>query len=143
MSNWSHIAGAIRINSLCCDAEGDKKIKKEIEEKLGKIIHYESPDDDWDLPEKDKTPTGSEGGLKYSYTISKKDRSSLSRDTILIEGDLRDYDGAEDLSTILEWVNRLINIPTFFIRQGILQVEMSEATFFITYSKEKDKFIIK
>ncbi len=144
MSNWTHVAGAIRIDAFCCyEEEMDKKIKEKIEKKLGKIIYFESSKNDWNLPEKDRTPTGSEGGLKYSYNISDKDGSSLSRDTILIEGDLRDYNGTEDLNKILEWVNRLTGGAKFFIRQGILQIEMNEETFIIIYSNEKNKFVIK
>lgn len=122
MSRWTHVGGVIRIDGL---PGADDKIRSEIQNRLGTIVKYESPREVWELPSDKTTPTGSEGGIEYFFTITGEE-NSLSRGVITIYADLRDFGTETQILTIVNWLNRLVieedNLD-FFIRQGVVQVE--------------------
>lgn len=97
MSNWTHVAGIIRIDSIRIfenNIDFDKLIGKEIE--------YDSSLTEWDTayehPE-EYMPFGSEGSLQKSIWVN-PDKDCLSAYTVSVFGDLRDYD---DLQEVVKW----------------------------------------
>lgn len=115
MSRWTHVAGIIRIDDLPFLGENNWM------EYFGKEVHFSSPMDVWkDLDEhpEDYLPTGSEGSL-HSSLWKNPDDHSLAAYTLMIFGDLRDYDTPEK---IIEWFKeKLSGIPV--VRQAVITVE--------------------
>lgn len=97
MSNWTHVAGIIRVDSI-----GDSDLLNKIKDIIGKEIHYGSSDKDWDdfsnHPEK-YLPCGSEGSLHSTIWENPK-KYCMAAYTVSIFGDLRDDDSATE---IIRW----------------------------------------
>jgi hypothetical protein len=111
MSQWTHLAGIIRLDSLGASIvrayPGGKlnKIKEAVTKALGNTCNFESPEETWD---KCDVPMGSEGSLQYNvFPNSDRDNCSLSWGYAVIWGDLRDF-GLDDVPKIHEWFQNSI-----------------------------------
>jgi hypothetical protein len=94
MSNWTHVAGVMRVDYYIM---GDDEL--DFDKLLGKECHdYDTFVDAYKHPEL-YLPMGSEGSLRKSVWINPND-SYLARYTVSIFGDLRDHDSADE---IIEW----------------------------------------
>ena len=95
MSNWTHVAGIIRIDDLgrCL---GTSYLNFE------RLINL---------------PCGSEGALKMQVWEN-PDKSSLAGYTVSVFGDLRDHDSADE---IVEWFKEICAI--FVVRQAAITVQ--------------------
>lgn len=115
MSNWTHVAGIIRID----DFRFNNKIP-DFDELIGKELHFEDPlakwDDAYQYPEK-YLPLGSEGSLEKSVWIN-PNKGSVAAYTVIIFGDLRDHD---DPREIVEWFRKICD--KFTIRNAVIVVE--------------------
>lgn len=98
MSNWTHVAGIIRID----DFRFGDFTEPDWDKIFGKELRYEDGYDKWeeaeDYPEH-FMPLGSEGSLSKSIWVN-PDKSCATAYTVSIFGDLRDYD---DLDGIINW----------------------------------------
>lgn len=98
MSNWTHVAGIIRVDDLAkCLGEPPLNFT----ELIGKEVTY----DDWEDVDKNPDkylPYGSEGSLKM-IVWENPDKIALCSYTVSIFGDLRDHDNAEE---IVEWFKK-------------------------------------
>lgn len=113
MSNWTHVAGIVRINHLVLNP--DDKI--DFEMIFGREVLW---DMDWSDIECDPRPTlpmGSEGSLRMSVWQN-PDPNSLAAYTISIFGDLRDHD---DPNEIINWFKE--KLKSFFVRQATITVQ--------------------
>ena len=101
MSNWTHVAGIIRIDDLRL---GDTI--PDFDDLIGKELHYEDTIAKWDdahyYPEK-YLPLGSEGSLMKSVWIN-PDEDMAAAYTVSIFGDLRDHDNAQE---IIDWFKKI------------------------------------
>lgn len=98
MSNWTHVAGIIRVDGLRING----KPKVDFDEILGKECLWESPTGVWDDAETNPDkylPMGSEGSLQKSVWENPI-KNCLDAYTISIFGDLRDHHSTSD---IIEW----------------------------------------
>lgn len=115
MSNWTHVAGIIRID----DFRFDNKIP-DFDELIGKELHFEDSFAKWDdadqYPEK-YLPLGSEGSLEKSVWIN-PNKGSVAAYTVSIFGDLRDHD---DPREIVEWFRKICD--KFTVRNAVIVVE--------------------
>src|SRR4030067_305874 len=139
MSRWSHVAGVIRIDALPLHSNCDVEWVAEVEKNLGKIVLFNSPRRLWDLPITEKTPMGSEGGIQYTINLT-GNKNSLTRGTITIFADLRDFGSLKDTKTIVSWLNNAFEkIKSCYIRQAIIQVEDEgkEGNGFIIWDDDK------
>ena len=97
MSNWTHVAGIIRVDCL-----HGMYAEPDFDQVFGKEIHFNSPYEDWDdyyrHPEK-YLPAGSEGSLTISIWANPKE-SHVTAYAVSIFGDLRDHDSPDE---IIEW----------------------------------------
>lgn len=96
MSNWTHVAGIIRV-----DCFGDNLVDK-INDIIGKEIHFNSSRDEWkdfDKNPDNYLPCGSEGSL-HMELWKNPNKSAVAAYTVSIFGDLRDHDSAID---IIKW----------------------------------------
>jgi hypothetical protein len=149
MSQWTQVAGAIRIDALVVHPSDevsaiditDNDVESDIQRSLGKdeSEYYEDIDHRY-------TPKGSEGHLKYQYLIiNKSDTSCIDRGTIVIHGSLRDYGGGDNTpyTEIIDWLNELANKNNrFTIRQGIVEISVSnDDTHIIRYDEKSGKFV--
>ena len=127
MSQWTQVAGSIRIDAVLMNEEEreDEKIKEDIEKCFGTVVKWESEQDVWKLPKEERTPTGSEGGLNYKYLTTEKDISCISRGAILIDGALRDY-GEDDYKDIQKWLNKAVDKSNgkWWVRQGVIEIDI-------------------
>lgn len=103
MSQWTHVAGAVRYDSLPFFPDNKQRIQALIQENL---------------------PTGSEGPL--TVTVEMTDDHSLNVANVLIAGDLRDF-GSEDVQGVLEWFGRIAKPDkshSLMVRQAVLTIEV-------------------
>lgn len=111
MSNWTHVAGIIRV---------DSREKLDFDKILGKECLSDSPSEVWDdaLENPSKyLPMGSEGSLQKSVWEN-PDRSCMDSYTISIFGDLRDHDS---ISEIVKWFIEKCNL--LWVRNAVITVE--------------------
>ena len=117
MSNWTHVAGIIRVDRIRVDDDAEEL---DFDEILGKECLSDSPSKVWDdaLKNPDKyMPMGSEGSLQKSVWEN-PDRGCVDSYTVSIFGDLRDHDS---ISEIIDWFIKKCNL--LWIRNAVITVE--------------------
>lgn len=109
MSQWTHLAGIIRLDSPGANIvrlptrDKNEKIKAAVVKALGNTCDYDSDTEAWD---RCNVPCGSEGSLQYKvFPDSDRDEHAANWGYISIWADLRDF-GAEDVPTIQEWFQK-------------------------------------
>ena len=89
MSQWTHVLGVVRYDSINLNVWPEPLNKKGLcESELNIIEQFFSED----------IPSGSEGPLQVDFVLTYRGP------TILITGDLRDF-GHEDVGLIVDWLN--------------------------------------
>ena len=118
MSNWSHVAAIVRVDSFPRCLQG---VETNFTKIFGKELSYE---DRWNLdlpevPDKDGEYLyyGSEGSLKMTVWVNPY-KESLAAYTISIFGDLRDDD---DPDAIIEWFKH--KCSKLDVRQACITVD--------------------
>lgn len=115
MSNWTHVAGIIRIDAF----RFEDKIP-DFDELIGRELHFMDTIAKWDdahkHPEK-YLPLGSEGSLMKSVWIN-PDRGDIAAYTVSIFGDLRDHHDAQE---IIDWFKKICD--KFTVRNAVIVVE--------------------
>lgn len=110
MSNWTHVAGIIRVDGLT---------ELDFDEVIGKECLWGSPSEVWEDAEvnPDKyLPMGSEGSLRKSVWEN-PDKNCLASYTISIFGDLRDHHSTTD---IIEWFKE--KCKELWVRNAVITV---------------------
>lgn len=116
MSNWTHVAGIIRVDDfrVGTDTEPDW------DSILGKELRYQDVFEKWveaeDHPER-FMPLGSEGSLIKNIWVNPK-KSCAAAYTVSIFGDLRNHD---DPDSIIEWFKD--KCSKLFVRQATITVK--------------------
>ena len=118
MSRWTHVAGVVRIDDLpflkatAWDAY------------FGKQCLWN--DDCWEDARKhpeEYLPMGSEGTLHSQLWVN-PDTRAMAAYTLMVFGDLRDYDTPQE---IIDWFKKKVfGIP--LVRQAVITVELEGAT---------------
>ena len=114
MSNWTHVAGIIRIDGIRDIEELD------FDKVIGKECLWESPTEVWEDAEANPDkylPMGSEGSLQKSIWEN-PNKHSLASYTISIFGDLRDHHSTSD---IIEWFKEKCKL--LWVRNAVITVE--------------------
>lgn len=96
MSNWTHVAGIIRVDCF------EYNLVDKINNIIGKEIHFNSSTGEWnDFGENPDSylPCGSEGSLRATIWENPNKHCAAAY-TVSIFGDLRDHDSAID---IIRW----------------------------------------
>ena len=114
MSNWTHVAGIIRVDLLrpLSDVQ-----EIDFTKMIGKELEY---DGDWDSYEEhpeEFLPAGSEGSLKMSVWAN-PEKNDATAYTVSIFGDLRHHDDPDE---IIEWFKKICE--KFMVRQACITVE--------------------
>ena len=115
MSNWSHVAGVIRIDSLRLDKNENQNMV--FDKLIGRECLWESDKSVWEDLEMNPSsfmPFGSEGTLK-KFIWANPDRCSVAAYTVTIFGDLRDHD---DPSEIINWFSKICD--KFWVRNAVI-----------------------
>lgn len=132
MSQWTHIAGVIRIDAL---RDGDERDIQQ-EKALKGLFRTWSYGDRDSKRYKCNVPSGSEGSIQVK--IVPGEDHSLAAYVILLWGDLRDFGDAEDIRNLKKWWKNLIDkferpgfappeIKNYYfmgIRQACLKIEV-------------------
>jgi len=132
MSNWTHVAGIIRVDAIrdVLDA------KINFDEIIGKECRWNSPSEIWDDIEANPDkylPMGSEGSLQMSVWEN-PDRNCMASYTISIFGDLRDHHSTSD---IIEWFKKKCEL--LWVRNAVITVENEWCgTVTYTYTKSEE-----
>ena len=116
MSNWTHVAGIIRVDCLRIDDMEELDFDKII----GKECLWGSPIEMWEDAEANPDkylPMGSEGSLQKSVWEN-PDKNCLASYTISIFGDLRDHHSA---SYIIEWFKEKCKL--LWVRNAVITVD--------------------
>lgn len=117
MSNWTHVAGVIRIDSF---RFGDDEGEPNFDEVIGKELHFHDSSEQWDYAFKHKEeylPLGSEGSLQKSIWIN-PDKDNVASYTVTIFGDLRDHHSLDD---IIDWFKGVC--AKVWVRNAIITVQ--------------------
>ena len=118
MSQWTHVCGCIRIDSL-----NHKTMKDLIRNAMGETLYYSSSMLKWEEAEEHPeryTPMGSEGGIEYDIWEN-PNHNHLDAYVVTIWGDLRDYN---DVQEIADWFNKIIYNSNFLIRDAVLSIDV-------------------
>lgn len=133
MSNWTHVAGVVRIDDLRLSDE-----TPDFDKMFGKEVRYEDSLDVWEDADEnpdDYLPMGREGSLRKSVWIN-PDNSSISAYTVSIFGDLRDHD---DPQAIVDWFEK--KLKNVWVRQAMITVSNEcngEVSWVWEYKEEDD-----
>lgn len=133
MSQWTHILGVIRYDSLNMNV-WPKPANKD------KIVHQEL--DIINAVWQSGVPEGSEGPLQVDCLLTNRGP------TVLLTGDLRDF-GRPEIQEILQWAQEMEKVGkeemiecrcATFIRDGIIRcdVEFDRNIYIITHSTEDE-----
>lgn len=121
MSNWSHVAGIIRIDAIRFEEETVEEATKMFENYFGKELRFDSSNELWneadEHPEK-FLPMGSEGSLTMSVWVN-PDLKYITSYTVSIFGDLRDHD---DPDAIIEWFKGKCESDAIWVRDACVTV---------------------
>ena len=128
MSNWTHVAGVIRLDAIRIGDIPDP----DFDLLFGKECLFESPYEVWEdteaHPEK-YLPMGSEGSLQKNVWIN-PEKSHIAAYTVSIFGDLRDHDSAQEIVDWFKEICRRIDkpmsgeeLPHCFIRQAVITAD--------------------
>lgn len=109
MSQWTHVAGTIRIDTIDHEGVGDR-----IKNVLGRTWEY---GDDVN-PDTEYAPSGSEGSIQYMIAEN-PDEDSMTAFIITFYGDLRHYDNDEH---IIAWFEKACD--AFHIRQAVITIDV-------------------
>ncbi len=125
MSNWTHVAGLIRFDSLLHD-----ELERDIPNAFGETWQY--GDDEYLAS---PVPFGSEGSLQYVFNrtgFHEGNVLSITCGNLAIWGDLRDY---EDPFDIYNWVVESIQRMKYgFIRSMCIKIEVESLEgFYLIY----------
>jgi len=129
MSQWTHVAGAIRIDGIpSLTGISQEEEIKEIESLIGNTASYYDGEDAWD---RCNVPCGSEGSIQRKFIFTGHDKGighSLSRGVVVIWADLRDYG---DEGAIIVWLRKVLenfkidnNKGAWGIRDVVLSIEV-------------------
>lgn len=110
MSQWTHVAGAIRFDAIRLDGLPEKTPN------LGSMCSYDDPPEVWD---KCTVPKGSEGSLQWKLEAD-PDESNMAAYVVTIWGDLRDYDSSDK---IIEWIQNH-TAKQQMVRQGVIEIRV-------------------
>ena len=129
MSNWTHVAGIIRVDGLPILPKVD------FDEIIGKECLFNSPVEVWDDMEKHPDsylPMGSEGSLQ-KIIWENPNKNCLASYTVSIFGDLRDHHSTSD---IIEWFKK--KCESLWMRNAVITVT-NEVCGTETYTYEEEK----
>lgn len=133
MSNWTHVAGIIRVDSFKFNDIEEIDFDKII----GKECLWDSPSEVWEDAETNPDkylPMGSEGSLQKTIWRN-PDRNCLASYTVSIFGDLRDHHSTSD---IIEWFKE--KCKALWIRNAVITVHNEWCgTETYTYVEEEDE----
>ena len=125
MSNWTHVAGVVRIDHVLA-LQG----RLDIDKIFGKecVLSDVSDDKAWDEwsdimddareNPNEYLPRGSEGSLR-KVVWENPDKECAVGYTVTIFGDLRDHDNPQE---IVDWFKNKIKNPSIIIRQATITV---------------------
>lgn len=120
MSQWTHVAGIIRIDSMAGILSADT-IKLTLKALMGTPVTYEDlMGDDIET----HVPMGSEGSLQYEI-VKTRDENGLPWGHVAVWGDLRDYTDVEAIKVwFQEWIAALCAETPSFIRSAVVTVRV-------------------
>lgn len=125
MSYWTHVNGAIRVDSTPLK---NKEIKA-----LFKTCKYDSPVEDWKAC---NVPRGSEGSLQVLLHFN-HDKYEACKITMTIYGDLRGFEESQH-HEIIEWINAIITDNEMSVRDGVLTLNEKTYRYNEIYNDEWD-----
>lgn len=129
MSNWTHVAGVIRIDGIRLNQDEDSDI--DFDKLIGRECLWESDLGVWEDLEANPDnfmPFGSEGTLQKTVWVN-PDKSRMDFYTVTIFGDLRDHDNP---SEIIEWFSKICD--QCWVRNAVIMVN-NELNGTLTYMR--------
>lgn len=109
MSQWTHIAGIVRVDAILSDQT------KTIEGCFGKTCSYSDPESAW---ESCTVPCGSEGSVQYRIERTGTE-NEMAWGCVYIWGDLRDYSDAQE---IYKWLKAATK--SLLIRSCVVKIDV-------------------
>lgn len=126
MSQWTHVAGLVRVDDLI--ALTGKAL--DLKARFGVCSGW---DDDHDA---ELVPCGSEGSLTY-HIHSNPCKDHLAAHVVAFYGDLRDYSSVDN---VLTWLNNACS--GLMIRQGVVEIAVEyQTTAIARWDDDKKRFV--
>ena len=120
MSNWTHVAGIMRLDCFRAVTE-----TPDFDKMIGKECLWNSNSSVWNDQrehKEDYMPMGSEGSLQKSVWVN-PNTGDMDAFTISIFGDLRDHDSADE---IIEWFKekcKTVEKYNCYVRNAVITAE--------------------
>ena len=126
MSQWTHVAGCIRVDGLPgFGFDPDLSC-------LGRVVKYDDRDA-WETGS-DGLPMGSEGSLYYQ--IIEGEPGSFAAYAVAVWGDLRDYDSVDEIES---WFKKVVIDSKLSIRDAVLVIHVDyQKRCILTITKPKE-----
>lgn len=118
MSTWTHVAGIVRLDYIRL-SEDDGAITSIVHSVLGGMVDYNSPMREVMAC---TIPKGSEGSLRYDFLTNSDEL--ISSATLVVRGDLRDYDTPNEIFSWFENKLKELTKRHIFLRQAVITVEV-------------------
>lgn len=130
MSQWTHVAGCIRIDS---PPFLDVNPMRELSQSFGNTCKFGDPQSKWN---RCNVPCGSEGSVQYCIERT-GDEHSMSWGVVYIWGDLRDYDSQQK---IYDWLR--MACAGKMIRSCAVKIDVEYQDNYIVYDDGNDDLIM-
>jgi hypothetical protein len=124
MSQWTHVAGLIRIDAI---EFLDGNIRERLKSAFGNCVEYEDDQETWDIC---NVPCGSEGSVQYKIQKTATSDSQMSWGVVYIWGDLRDYQDAE---SIYNWIKQSIENWQLNVRSCSVKIDVEYQKSYLVY----------
>lgn len=120
MSNWTHVAGIMRLDCFRGVTE-----TPDFDKMIGKECLWNSPSSVWrncEEHEDDYLPMGSEGSLQKNVWIN-PETGDLPAFVISIFGDLRDHNSADEIIEWFEQKCKTVEKHGCYVRNAVITAE--------------------
>ena len=118
MSQWTHVCGCIRIDTLPFVQRSPERI---LYSRFGNTVQFNDPPEKWELC---TVPRGTEGSVQYKVVKTAPHYNHMAWGVIYIWGDLRDYESPQ---AIYEWIKKScanLEADAMTIRDCIVKIDV-------------------
>jgi len=143
MSQWTHLAGTIRVDGFTLDPEQRANLAGTIRACVGPTCGFADQEESWSAVEDAKmVPLGSEGSARWKWQPYERD-SSVMLGQINIWADLRGV-GEDPAATVEEmrlWVEKIcsnLKKASLSVRDAVLMVNIEYKGQWVVYLKEEE-----
>ena len=142
MSQWTHVCGCIRVDTIPLHVLGlrDYDFENLLKKQFGETWSYDDENEE-DKYDKCSVPKGSEGSIQYKIQKTGSE-NNMTWGLITIWGDLRDFDDPQE---IFEWIKKSCDSKDelFSIRSCCVEVYVESNMRYLIFADQEEQIIMK